>query len=152
MPEKWKTDLSRITPEARAIVDEMEQVYVGPDGDRKTIREVGDWRTILDMAGERIAALEAELAEVDTSWLCPECGSFDSREVSHPDDFGSRACNACGYVGNPGEDFPTRSRLVQRARVAEARVAALEALVRRMLPGLAEELIESARKEGGPDA
>lgn len=64
MPEKWKTDLSRITPEARAIVDEMEQVYVGPDGDRKTIREVGDWRTILDMAGERIAALEAEKLEM----------------------------------------------------------------------------------------
>ena len=43
----------------------------------------------------------------DEQWCCPECGSVECNEISYADDFGSMECTTCGYVGSPGEDFPT---------------------------------------------
>lgn len=59
----WKRDLSNISDRARELVDEMERVYCGPSEPRHVIREVGEWRDIVNMAAERIAALEDELEE-----------------------------------------------------------------------------------------
>lgn len=42
----------------------------------------------------------------DEAWYCPECGSIEVNEITYEDDCGSWECTTCGYVGDPGEDFP----------------------------------------------
>lgn len=51
---------------------------------------------------------ETETVE-EKEFCCPECDSFDVREISYVDDFGSMECKCCGYRGDPGEDFPSRA-------------------------------------------
>lgn len=88
------------------------------------LREI-DAREFAEARAE-VERLRAELTMFDSEFCCPECESFDTKEVSHPNDFGSRHCNDCGYTGEPGEDFPTVLIVrAEKARLA-ARVEALE--------------------------
>ncbi len=63
MADPWKRDLSQISDRAKELVAEMERVYCGPSEPRHVVREVGEWRDILNMAAERIAALERDSEE-----------------------------------------------------------------------------------------
>lgn len=52
------------------------------------------------------AAADGSTSPEDGDFHCPECGSFKVEEIGYEDDFGSMECKACGYQGDPGEDFP----------------------------------------------
>lgn len=70
---------------------------------------------------EMMRAASKESDDIDVStFVCPECGSWDTEQHGHSDD--SRRCNNCDYVGGPGEDFPCYYHVVARARAAEAEV------------------------------
>jgi hypothetical protein len=44
----------------------------------------------------------------ETFFFCPKCESFEIDTVNNIGDFDSMACLTCGFIGDIGEDFPTR--------------------------------------------
>ncbi len=51
----------------------------------------------------------AEIAESECAFCCPECRSIDVKEFAYEDDCGSMECVSCGYIGTPGEDFSAQN-------------------------------------------
>ena len=64
MTNHWERDLREISDRARELVAEMEQAYVGPNADRRSITEIGEWRDIVNMAAERCGELAGENAHL----------------------------------------------------------------------------------------